>query len=189
MFDHQFYLHKFLADFKAGRATNNSIALIDRSPATTAYRIIGIHKLTGFENSGKHNLFIDVIDAEGNRLKKLVDWGWEGQRPGEESRPLALDKPPTEPAGNIVIWAGQRIWAKVMNQPSDVIHNAHTGLPDEGPGNTWGHFSYYCVWMYDEATETPPEPPPVEDCAELRRENAELTAVLRMVKDLLDKAV
>lgn len=187
MFNHQFYLTKFIADFKTCRFVNDSQAKIDRSPAVAAYRIIGVHKLTGFENSGKHNLFIDVLDKDGQRIQKLVDWGWEGQRQGEESRPLVLDKPPSEPSGNIVIWAGQRIWARIMNQPTDVIHGVHTGLPDEGNGNTWGHFSYYCVWMWDEGTPDPVDPPPAEDCADLIEENAKLRLIITSARDMLDR--
>lgn len=185
-FNHKYYLDKFLADHARDLFTNNSPATVDKSPALAAFRIIGIHRLTPSENDGKQNLFIDIRDTDGKRLDKLIDWGWQGQRANEPSPALILDKPDSEPAGNLVIWGGQIIWATVMNQPSDTIRGVTTGLADVGPGATWGHHSYYCVWQWVEGGTTPPPiDPPAEDCTELQQRYNKLMATLAAIKELV----
>lgn len=166
MFNHQQYLHKFLADYNAGQFHNNSAAQIERFPGNEAhYHLIGIHHLTPEENRSKHNLYLDVIDPSGKRLPERIEWGWSGQRQNETANPVLLDKPANEPSGNISIGGFQIVWAKVLGKPSDRIWGVTTGLPDEGPNqwNTWGHHSYYCVFMWTEGIKVPPLPtvPPV----------------------------
>ena len=36
--------------------------------ANLAWRVIGVHHLTGEENQGNHNAFFDVLDAQGRRV-------------------------------------------------------------------------------------------------------------------------
>lgn len=160
------------------------------------YDIIGIHHLTPSENVGKHNLFIDIINRNNDRIMyEQIEWGWEGQRPNEVTRPLVLDKPTSEPSGNIALGSNQTVWAKVLNKESDTVVNIHTRLPDEGSGNTIGHHSFYIVWLYTEddgEVKPPPVDPPVEGCEELeniieqlRQENYELRNKLNDVKEVL----
>lgn len=160
MFNHQKYLDTFLNDYRVNRFTNDSVAKIDRVIVVSCYRLIGIHHLTPPENVGKRNLFMDVVDTNGNRLIEKIEWGWEGQRSNQHPNPVVLDKPLSEPSGNISIDFGQKIWAQVLNKPSDKVYNITTQLPDEGQGNTLGHHSYYIVWAWAEG-ESPPPPPPV----------------------------
>lgn len=159
MFDYRVYLNAFLADYRAGRFTNDSVAQVDRTLTRPSYRIIGIHHLTGDENRSKRNLFMDVVDATGNRLKEKIEWGWEGQKPGQHPNPVALDKPFNEPAGNISIDWGQKIWARVLGKDSDKVLGVTTQLPDDGPWNTLGHHSYYIAWVWNEGGVSPPDPP------------------------------
>lgn len=129
--------------------------------AKNAYRVVAVYKLSPQENAGKHNLYIDVIDKlTGRRMKEVpIIWGWEGQRPDQIITPLKLDKPDNEPMGSLPIWANQKIWAEPANRQADEVFNIHTMYLDEGPGNTWGHHSWYVVWLYDTKPETPPELP------------------------------
>ncbi len=160
IFNHRYYLDAFLADYRLGNFINNSVAKVYRTMEEGGcYRLIGIHKLTPDENRGKHNLYLDVVNIHGIRDRQQIDWGWVGQRRTEVVQPVVLDKPLDEPAGNISIGGGQVIWAKVLNRNSDMILNVTTGLPDESPGNTWGHHSYYTVWVWEEDR---PGLPPVE---------------------------
>lgn len=189
MFNHIQYLDAFLSDYKMGRFSNNSVAQVGRTPVIPCFRIIGIHKLTPAENDGRHNLFVDVINLSGNRLNVQMDWGWEGRKDSEKITPLNLDKPPGEPAGNFVIWGNQKIWAGVLGKHSDKVLNVHTGLPDEGPGSTWGHHSYYCVWLWVESGIVPP--PPIDETPKEgeyeRGYEAGAEGVKDRVQEVLDK--
>jgi hypothetical protein len=193
MFNHQFYLSKFIADYNAGRFSNNSVATVERTAASGPhYRVIGIHHLTGNENRGNHNLYLDVVDSTGKRRPERVEWGWQGQRPNEKANPVILDKPPYEPGGNISIGKGQIVWAQVLGQPSDRVSGVTTILPDEGPHNTIGHHSHYVVFMWVEGEapgpEPPPEPepPPVDDCAGLKEQVREAIKLMQAALDRLE---
>ena len=56
------------------------------APGQTYWQVIGIHHLTPEENKGKHNLFAEIVDASGQRVREQalqLQWNWEGQQPGE----------------------------------------------------------------------------------------------------------
>ena len=108
---------------------------------------IGAYHLLPEENGGKHNLYLEAIDENNNRLFGVAfKWGWEGQGPNEPSPDVVDDKPPSEQA-NIVIWANQVIWAGVRDSiPSGEVQKIRSTHPDEGPGNTWGHHSFYVAF-------------------------------------------
>lgn len=164
-FNHLRYMDKFLSDFKAGVAfANNSTAKVNRFTSSGPhYQLIGIYHLTGDENRSKHNLYMDVVDINGHCIGEKIEWGWEGQKPTQQPNPVILDKPPNEPAGNIVIFWGQKIWARVLGKPSDTIVDVHSMLPDEDVWNTLGHHSFYCVWLWNkDGTAPPPIDPPID---------------------------
>lgn len=180
-FNHKTYLDQFLSDYKAGKFQNNSVAQVTRSFAVPKYQIIGVHHLTAAENVGNHNLYIDIINIDGHRMRNRVEWGWMGQRPDEKVNPVNLDKPMSEPSGNISIWAGQVIWAKVLGQDSDIISGVTTLLPDEGPGNTIGHHSHYVVWLW---VENPIDPLPPVDPLPISDWEQKYNDLVKQVKDL-----
>ena len=130
---------------------------------------IGAYHLTPEENRGKHNLFIEAIDENNNRIfGTAFKWGWEGQGINEPSPDVIDDKPPNELA-NIVVWANQIIWTGVRDDiPSGQVEKVRTTHPDEAPGNTWGHHSFYVAFKRVEGDETePPTKPPEEiECKE-----------------------
>lgn len=163
MFNFRVYLNAFLEDYKAGRFLNDSVANVSRIVPVSGghYHIIGIHHLTGEENVSKRNLYMEVVDITGKRVNEKIEWGWEGQRPSEHPNPVALDKPLNEPAGNISIDFGQKIWAQVLGKPSDKVYNITTQLPDEGPWNTLGHHSHFVAWIWTEGGIIIPPPPPI----------------------------
>lgn len=196
-FDYKRYVDKFVQNCNNGfPPTNNSVAsiTIPIHDAKKCFAIIGIHKLTPDENVGKHNLFMEVLDENGKRIHdSVIRWGWEGQKVSEVARPVILDKPNNEPAGNIPIWGTQTIWAEVshLNYPSDRVSNIHTRLPDEGQGNTYGHYSYLVVWMLvDEEIDDIPDDPDDEEVNEiikkLTKENTELKSKLSQIKELVN---
>lgn len=184
-FDYRAYLNQFLANYKVGTFTNDSVAKVTRTTETSDfYQLIGIHHLTGDENRGNHNLYMSVVDVSGKRINEKIEWGWEGQKPTEHVNPVVLDKPLNEPDGNISIGKGQIVWADVLGKNSDTISGVTTLLPDEGPFNTIGHHSYYCAWVWNEGTPVPPAPPPA-DCTELQHKYDKAIADLLAIKEIV----
>jgi hypothetical protein len=159
------------------------IVKADVAEGETYWRLVGIHHLSPEENVSKHNIYIEALDEQGNRIKNPIAWAgwtWEGRRPNERADPVALDKPDSETAGDIAIHFGQKasIWLKGLNRDandkSDRVENLHTAHPDEPlPDgrllNTIGHHSFYLVFQRTRkqtqaagppSTSTPPPPPP-----------------------------
>lgn len=170
---HQSYLTEFLkrplpADPSSilGTASRYDVRL-QQAPAVSgqsAWRVVGIHHLTGDENRGNHVVFVDIIDEQGNPLRDpalSLKWGWEGQRADERVEPKRFDKRLNEPATNVDVYSGQHIWVRVEGDglPSDTVSNMHTKHADEpGPGNElWnsiGHHSFYVLFQRTDKTGT-----------------------------------
>lgn len=163
---HQSYQSEFIGRGPAagstailGNAANYDVRLDQANAASgeTAWRVLGVHHLTPSENGGKHVVFVDIVDEQGNPLRDpnlQVAWGWEGQRADEPARPKKFDKGMGEPASNVDVYSGQNVWVKVEGDglPSDVVSNMHTKHADEpGPhGETWtsiGHHSFYVLFQ------------------------------------------
>jgi hypothetical protein len=125
------------------------------------YEVIGIHHLDQSENVGKHNIYVQVLDQQGERNDQVpVLWTWEGRT--DAALMLALDKPLDEPAGNISLDLGQTVslWiGPASARLSDVASGFHTRHPDEPPGNTIGHHSYLVVFQHLPAGGGSPPPP------------------------------
>jgi hypothetical protein len=150
-------------------------------PGQLYWRAIGVRHLEPAENTGKHNLYAELLDEEGKRVRDAnvqLARGWEGQRPDEKSPLVRFDKGENEPATNVPIDRNQKLWVAVASDlPSDRVENLHTKHADEpGPnGELWnsiGHHSFYVVFQRTRsAGSTPPivvppltepaEPPPV----------------------------
>jgi hypothetical protein len=128
---------------------------------------IGAYHLTPDENNGKHNLYLEAIDENNNRVfGTAFKWGWEGQGIEEPSPDVIDDKPPNELA-NLVIWANQILWTGVRDSiPSGQVEKVRSTHPDEAPGNTWGHHSFYVAFKRVTGDDTGPEPPdpPTGEC-------------------------
>jgi hypothetical protein len=120
------------------------------------WKIIGIHHLLPQENIGNHNVFLEALDEDGNRVTgpfAWAGWTWEGRRPDERADPVPLDKPDFEPAGNIAMHFSQTVSTWLLGRSreaediTDGVENLHTRHPDEAPGNTLGHHSFYVVFQ------------------------------------------
>lgn len=141
-----------MGEVNQARAYGVRVLPTSARPGEAYWRIVEVRHLTPAENRGKHNIYVDAVDEHGQRVRNrelLIAYTWEGRRADEPAPPRPLDKPDSEPAGNIEINLGQviRLWL-ADQQPSDAVEGIHTNHPDElGPaGERWnsiGHHSFY----------------------------------------------
>jgi glycosyltransferase involved in cell wall biosynthesis len=126
------------------------------APGRPFWRVVRVHHLTPEENGGNHHIFVDVLDAPlggesaapGQRLfNARVKVTWDG---GESL--VKIEKPLGEPGGNFPLWKSQVCSVQALGQegdelPSDRVTGLHIRHPDEAPGNTWGHHSFYVTFV------------------------------------------
>jgi hypothetical protein len=125
-----------------------------------------VEHLDPLRNRSKHNVYVDVVGADGQRVRDArlrIGWTWEGRRSDEQATPARLDKPDGEWHGNVPLGhVGQvtSVWIEGDGAPSDVVGNLHTRHPNEPtPGsaelfNTVGHHSFYVRFRRVVAQET-----------------------------------
>lgn len=124
---------------------------------------LGVMHLTPEQNGGNHNVFIDIVDRNGQQIRGtyVIDWDWKDRRQNEpKPNPVILDKPIDEAGGNLAMFGGQVVRVQVKDTDSDVVSGMHTYHPDEASGNTIGHHSYYVAFQLTSSPITPPPPPP-----------------------------
>lgn len=174
------------------------------------FKLVLLHHLIGEENHGQHNLFVDLIDEQGNLLDGLrlgvrIAWTWEGRNSLIELAPVyQLDKQPPSPAGDLPLFANMNAsaWLDSAGYGSDRIDGLRVaGYPQldtpEATGNFPGHNSYYAVFQRIPAgplqppvvtppVVTPPAPPGSSDAAQLAQFAQRLTAVEHNIQLLFD---
>ncbi|GAB4462725.1 MAG: hypothetical protein Kow0031_41180 [Anaerolineae bacterium] len=167
-FNHQQYNTQYLLNINDGGEPINDAAAygVRIIPAQVAegqeyWQVIGVHHLYPRENFGNHHVYLEALDANGQRVKNppaWVGWTWEGRQPNERADPVVLDKPDYEAAGNISMHFQQTVsvWAlgrsPDANEISDRVENLHTRHPDEPLEdgsllNSVGHHSFYVVFQ------------------------------------------
>lgn len=148
-FNWQHLNQRFLRSFEqpVNLATQYAASVV-RAPAGAAWRCIGIYHLEPQENNRRHNVFVDVLDEDGQRTHlPQIAWSWWMDAPTQY---VSLTKPDNEPACDIPIDKGATITLRVASGiPSDSVGNLHTRWADEGPGagNAIGHHSFYVVFQ------------------------------------------
>ncbi len=153
-----------IADALAGGTANDAVAYgVEIQPAQVEqgqqyWRVIKVYHLSPAENHGNHNVYVDLLDEDGNRIygaKARMTWqGGQGE--------ATIDKPENEPGTNFPLWKHQVGTVEGVGLPSDKVVNLHSGHPDEpGPpawGNTLFHHSFYVVFQRKiKDGEPPPE--------------------------------
>jgi len=142
-----------IADALAGGTINTAVAYgVEIQPAQVEkgeqyWKVIKVHHLSPVENHGNHNVYVDLLDKDGNRIygaKARATWqGGQGE--------VTIDKPENEPGTNFPLWKHQVCTAEGLGLPSDKVVNLHSGHPDEaGPpawGNTLFHHSFYVIFQ------------------------------------------
>jgi hypothetical protein len=168
-FNHQQYNTQYLVNIRDTKEPINDaqskygvrIVEADVAEGETYWQVIGVHHLLPRENFSKHNVYVEALDEQGQRVRNpiaWVGWTWQGRRSDERADPVPLDKPDAEAAGNVAVHFGQIIsmWIKGLgrdgNDKSDRVENLHTAHPDEPTPdgallNTLGHHSFYVVFQ------------------------------------------
>lgn len=122
---------------------------VDVPPGETFWRVIRVHHLTPEENGGRHHIFLDMLDENGQRIMGAqVRVTWEG---GEQI--VTIDKPGEEAGADFPMWKWQVCAVEGVGLPSDRVENLHTGHPDEAPGNTLFHHSFLVIFQRAVAEE------------------------------------
>ena len=120
-------------------------------------RLIGSYHLSPCQNLGKHNCYVTVLDADGNRTREVnLLHGY-----GSNVYPVILEKPDNEPQGNFPLYSNvDNYWLKP--EGGDKVSGISSRHADEfsgcHEGNTFGHHSFHFVYVVDEP-EPPIEPP------------------------------
>lgn len=124
------------------------------------WRVIGVHHLSGAENSGNHHLYVDVLSEQGQRLNGAVLSVLNHNQPPWR---VVIDKPANEAGSNAPMHWNDTLIALVNFEglPSERVSGIHTRHEDEEPGNTRGHHSFYVVFQKSSGLVAP-KPPVVE---------------------------
>src|SRR5437588_4817457 len=101
------------------------------------WKIVDAYHLSGQQNRGNHNLFVDVLNADGTRRNGAHCNLFFG----EHSNVLTVDKPANEPGTNAPMFRGNFYDIEGADLPSDKAIHFNTEWPDEEEGNTNGHHS------------------------------------------------
>lgn len=156
------WYEKWLDTFKTNPAFDDAPWVRIQRETGVRFECIGVHHLAPDENRGNHHVYLCVIGEDGSRVNGArIEWGWDGMHGDEHTTPVALDKPPSEPWGNIPLGAGQVAWVKVFGAGSDTVSNLTTAPEmDDVDGNTRFHHSYFVAFRH--TAGGPVTPPPVE---------------------------
>lgn len=142
----------------------------DVAPGETYWKVIGIHHLLPEENRGEGHTYLEALDEAGVRIQSPMVWANHQDNTIQE--PVKLEKPASEPAGNIPMFKavhavrirGQSINAADKSDTVEHLHSNHDDepLPADGlGGNTRFHHSFYVVFQRTRKVADGPGPQPV----------------------------
>jgi hypothetical protein len=114
-------------------------------PAGTKYwKIVDAFHLSGAENKGNHNIFVEMLNADGSRRFGAHCTLYVGDKQFTNT----VDKPANERSGtDFPIYRGPRYEVSGADMPSDRASGFSTDYPDEEAGNSSGHHSYMVVFQ------------------------------------------
>lgn len=126
----------------------------------SGWKCVHVQKLSEFDGGGNHNVYIDVLNEDGQRIARpsvLVEFGW-----GDGPRITYFEKPEWEPGANYMLSAGMDSRCAIKtNFPSDLV----VDLLGEH-----GHTSYYVVFQFQSEATLPSS----NTIAEIKRKLQEL---------------
>ena len=113
---------------------------------TKYWKIVDAFHLSGQQNRGNHNLYIDMLNADGTRRNGAQCNLSFGQF-GEHSAVLTIDKPANEPGTIAPMYPGNFYDVAGAGMPSDKAIHLSTDWPDEEASNTQGHHSFMVIFQ------------------------------------------
>ncbi len=133
-----------------------SIKWATPKPGEYYWKLIGLHHLFPLENTGRHNIYIEMLDENGNPVRDR-NYFLEKNITQFPKETIMMDKPANEPFTNIPMFKGNTLSVKILgessnsNDLSDEVVNLHSAHPDEAlPNgelhNTLYHHSFYLVY-------------------------------------------
>lgn len=157
------------------------------APGALYARAVVVHQMTPAEAGTNHNVYLDLIDENGQRVKRTTFNGYNnGIGLG-----CITDKPDNEPRCNMPMYSQDTLAVWVDKTPviSQIQSDRVTGLSTRWPGqsgSTYGHVSFYIIFQLTKAGVAPPPPPPAPlDCGQIKVENDLLKLKLSQLRAIL----
>lgn len=136
---------------------------IETHPSPRKWKITKLEKVRGERNGRRHNAFIFIHGADGERLDGFlpkIEWTWVGRQNDQIPNEPQPKSAPDEYDYDIPLEQGVYASIKVRGVPSDVAHAVTSMLPDEDEWNVWGHHSWEIWFQWQEEEESQPQPQP-----------------------------
>ena len=147
-------------------------------PARSYYEAAVVRHLPQDQNNGNHNVYVDLFDEGGRDLREPRVYLEARNINGVKLR-VYLDKPYGEPGGNFVLFRDDTYCLFAPNAQSDIVDGLHTRHPDEPPGNTLYHHSFYVQFVYHAPGAVPGGNGSGQPTlAELRKEGNKITIIV-----------
>ncbi len=158
MFDFQHWIEVFQRN--PGYNDAESYGIFIEPLENPTWQVIGIHHLTGEENRGNHNVFIEVLCKQNDRQGfKAINWTWEGRQPHEPALPVFAGQKSLDELIDLPLNLGMVV--SLWVQGSGIGKGFSSNHPDEETGNTIGHHSFFiCFQENGGENPDPPEPEP-----------------------------
>jgi hypothetical protein len=161
MFNFQAWITTFRDHLRTTGETYNDAdsygVTIEREP-NRLWRVLGIHHLLPHENNGNHNVFIEVLCKQNERDGfRAIHWTWEGRRPDEIAQPVFAGQKPLNELVDLPLNLGMIV--SIWTQGGEIANGFSSNHPDEAPGNTIGHHSFFVCFQEMDEDEPVPEPP------------------------------
>ena len=208
MFNHQYWIKKFMTQPGYNDASAYGVEINELDDLTDdvefVVKVLGVHHLTPDENRSGHHLYLDVIDAEGQRINGATVLVFISGR----QEKVIIEKPANEPGGNLPLWKQDVAATDVVIIPPKILPKSYvtiqevngvTTLHADEHGqvghNTVGHHSFYVVFQVEPVgvdsiflpfpePEPAPLPSPTPEPAPQPDPNEEMSLVLTLASDL-----
>ena len=120
--------------------------ILPAEPSGNPYwRCVLLHDMTDAEEQDTHNVYIDLIDEQGERLKPTTNprirHGWDNMATDVGELFAPCEKIYPEPLANVGIFRGATVWVQVDDRGR---HSDRVGGFNSNPD---GHESFYVVFQ------------------------------------------
>ena len=164
-------------------------AVADLKPGDWYYQVIMVHHYTPQENDGRHNLYMTVLDENGERVVgakvAVLNHG------NNQTTYVTCDKPISEPAGNCQLNPQDRMSCSVDGSAGESAGIFHTQWPAEPPPTAWGHngndvshHSFLVLFKRVQVQSTEPSPGPEPEGDFTAEDMERLTQITNKVADM-----